>query len=198
MSRTADQQPNPVHPRVRPAHTRAYLVAQVFESGLRCDEGEDNTIPFRTWKDFQYAFNKHFYPKNAQQEARAKMCQLKHDGNIIEYVRKFTKLKLQLPSLSEDEGYFDFTNGLQKWARIELERRDVTSFSRALTVAETLAPYENKKSEPTKPKPMFKGNWGYDKDKSVKHGTGKPSGGNGKPHREFIRKSWEKSNETFH
>ncbi|KAL4342172.1 hypothetical protein GQ457_08G028120 [Hibiscus cannabinus] len=154
-----------------------------FTWGLeQCDEGEDNTVPFKTWKDFQFAFKEHFYPKNSQQEARAKMRQLQHDGTILEFVRKFTELKLQLLSLSEDEGYFDFTNGLQKWARMELEHRDATDLSKALIIAETLAPYENKKSEPTKPKPKFKGNWGGDKDKSMKNGFRKPSGGNGKPH----------------
>ncbi|KAL4301786.1 hypothetical protein GQ457_10G014340 [Hibiscus cannabinus] len=78
----------------------------------KSNEGKDNTIPFNTWKDFQFAFKEHFYPKNAQKEAWAEMRQLKHDGNLIEYVRKFTELKLQLLSLSEDEGYFDFKNGL--------------------------------------------------------------------------------------
>ncbi|KAL4368760.1 hypothetical protein GQ457_05G024170 [Hibiscus cannabinus] len=150
--------------------------------------GEDNTIPFKTWKDFQFAFKEHFYPKNAQEDARAKMRQLKHDGTILEYVRKFTELKFQLPSLNEDEGYFDLKNGLQKWARLELVRREVTDTSKALIVAE----FENQKSEPTKPKAKFKGDWGGDKGKLVKNGSGKPSGGNGKPHREFIRKPWEK------
>ncbi|GMJ01235.1 hypothetical protein HRI_003792700 [Hibiscus trionum] len=60
----------------------------------RCDEGEDNTIPSKTWKDFMFEFKEHFYPKNAQHEARLKMRQLKHDGTITEYVRKFTELKL--------------------------------------------------------------------------------------------------------
>ncbi|KAL4325712.1 hypothetical protein GQ457_11G032710 [Hibiscus cannabinus] len=155
---------------------------------VRCDEGEDGTIPFKTWKDFHFAFKEYFYPKNAQEDARAKMRQLKHDGTILEYVRKFSELKLQLPGLSDAEGFFDFKNGLQKWARLELARRDVTDLAKALSVAASLVEFENQKSEPFKPKPKFKGNWGGDRDKFVKSGSGKPSISSGKPHREFICK----------
>ncbi|GMJ13797.1 hypothetical protein HRI_005048900 [Hibiscus trionum] len=127
------------------------------------DEEEYDTLPFKTWKDFQYEFKKHFYPKNAQQEARLKVRNLKHDGTILEYVRKFTELKLQLSSLSEDEGYFDFMNGLQKWAKMELRRMEDKDLSSALSTTEDIAEFENRKPESSKPKLKFKSSGGGDR-----------------------------------
>ncbi|GMI72874.1 hypothetical protein HRI_000956700 [Hibiscus trionum] len=128
----------------------------------RCYEEKGKYIPVETWEEFQVEFNGQFYPNNAQHDARAKLRQLRHEGSIPEYVREFIELKLQIPNLSEDEGFFTFMNGLQRWAQMELERRGVEELSKALTVAESIAWYEVGKSKSDRPR--GKDNGGGDED----------------------------------
>ncbi|GMI79779.1 hypothetical protein HRI_001647200 [Hibiscus trionum] len=128
----------------------------------RCSEEKGKNIPVETWEEFQVEFKGQFYPTNAQHDARAKLRQLRHEGSIPEYVREFIELKLQIPNLSEDEGFFTFMNGLQRWAQMELERRGVEELSKALTVAESIARYEVGKSKSDKPR--GKDNGGGDED----------------------------------
>ncbi|GMI78279.1 hypothetical protein HRI_001497200 [Hibiscus trionum] len=128
----------------------------------RCYEEKGKDIPVETWKEFQVEFKGQFYPTNAQHDARAKLRQLRHEGSIPEYIREFIELKLQIPNLSEDEGFFTFMNGLQRWAQMELEWRGVEELSKALTVAESLAGYEVGKSKSDRPR--GKDNGGGDED----------------------------------
>ncbi|KAE8674458.1 hypothetical protein F3Y22_tig00111754pilonHSYRG00072 [Hibiscus syriacus] len=72
--------------------------------------GDDTTKVFReynpigTWEEFVIELKEHFYPKNAVLEARAKLKQLRYDRSILEYVKNFTEIKIQIPDLGESEG----------------------------------------------------------------------------------------------
>ncbi|PKI61780.1 hypothetical protein CRG98_017830 [Punica granatum] len=65
--------------------------------GARVAKDVDNFI----WKD----------------EARAKLRRLEHKGELREYVRQFTELMLQIPSLTDKEAFFQFMDGLKPWAK---------------------------------------------------------------------------------
>ncbi|KAL4347703.1 hypothetical protein GQ457_17G004460 [Hibiscus cannabinus] len=91
----------------------------------------------------------------------------------MEYVRKFIEIKLEIPTLGEEEGLFLFMDGLQIWANLELERRGVKDLSTALSASKSIAKFE-KRSESTKPKLKHKGNGAGDKEKKAKRNTDKP------------------------
>ncbi|GMI94304.1 hypothetical protein HRI_003099700 [Hibiscus trionum] len=116
----------------------------------RCSEEKSKDCPIRTWGEFQAEFKEQFYPTNAQQEAREKLHELKHEGSITEYVRQFTELKLQIKDMTEAEALFVFKNGLKRWAKMELKRMGVEEFSKAMTEVESIAEFEI--IETTKPR----------------------------------------------
>ncbi|KAE8689123.1 hypothetical protein F3Y22_tig00110943pilonHSYRG00133 [Hibiscus syriacus] len=80
-------------------------------------------------------------------ETRAKLKQLRHDRSILEYVKNFTEIKMQISDLGESEGYFAFMDGLQRWANMEIQRRGVTELSKALDAAEAITPFEVKNTD---------------------------------------------------
>ncbi|XP_039021247.1 uncharacterized protein LOC120153338 [Hibiscus syriacus] len=157
----------------------------------RCSERTD---PVGTWEEFVGELKEHFYPKNAVLEARAKLKQLKHDRTILEYVKNFTEIKMQIPDLGESEGFFAFMDGLQRWANLEIQMRGVKTLSKALDEAEAIAPFEIKKTDSHKPKPKPKGNGGGEKARGI---SNKPAGGNGKQNDrpKKLSNPWEKKGE---
>ena len=93
------------------------------------------------------------------------MQKLKHTGPISMYVDEFSKLMLQVDNMNSEDLLFNFMEGLQPWAQRELQRRQVTNISTALTKADTLV--EFRKGETSKLK----------KDGKSDHGKG--GGGKG-------------------
>ncbi|GMJ08073.1 hypothetical protein HRI_004476500 [Hibiscus trionum] len=79
----------------------------------KCYQYKDETILIKTWKEFQFEFKEHFYPKNTKEEAQEKLHRLKHDDSIWEYVNKFTELRLQIHNMSEVDALFIFKIMLQ-------------------------------------------------------------------------------------
>ncbi|GKG08366.1 hypothetical protein Tco_0334198, partial [Tanacetum coccineum] len=51
---------------------------------------------------------------------------------IREYVKEFTTLVLEILELSDQDSFFYFLDGLQGWAKTELERRRVQDLSTAI------------------------------------------------------------------
>ncbi|XP_039018028.1 uncharacterized protein LOC120149241 [Hibiscus syriacus] len=147
-----------------------------------------------TWEEFVGEFKEHFYPKNAVLEARSKLKQLKNDRSILEYVKNFTEIKMQIPDLGESEGYFAFMDGLQRWANMEIQRRGVTELSKALDAAEAIAPFEVKRTDSLQSRLKPKGNSGGEKAKGNFH---KPTGNHGKPNDrpKKLFNPWEKKGE---
>ncbi|XP_039038705.1 uncharacterized protein LOC120176331 [Hibiscus syriacus] len=143
----------------------------------RCNDVKRGNAAIETWVEFQVEFKEQFYPEYAEDEARSKLRHLKQEGSLREHVRKFVELMLQVPNLSEEDGFFTFMDGLKPWAKNELRRRGVKELSVALTTAESIIELGVKKVD-SKPKLKFRGSSG-DRDKASK--SDKDSSGNGKP-----------------
>lgn len=61
-----------------------------------------------------------FFPENVEILARQKFCELKHTGNIREYVKQFAGLMLDIHDMSEIDNVFCFVEGLKPWAKTKL------------------------------------------------------------------------------
>ncbi|GJU61059.1 putative retrotransposon gag domain, aspartic peptidase domain protein [Tanacetum coccineum] len=67
------------------------------------------------------------------------------------YVKEFTTLVLEIPELSDQDSLFYFLDGLQGWAKTELERRGVQDISTAIAHSEALIDFSTRR-ESSKPK----------------------------------------------
>ncbi|KAE8705397.1 cytochrome P450 78A7-like [Hibiscus syriacus] len=143
----------------------------------RCNDVKRGTAPIATWGEFQAEFKEQFYPEYVEDEARSKLRRLKQEGSLREHVRKFVEVSLQVPSLSEEDGFFTFMDGLKPWAKNELRRRGVKDLSTALTTAESVIEL-GVKSVDSKPKPKFRGSSG-DRDRASR--SDRDSSGSGRP-----------------
>ncbi|PKH61288.1 hypothetical protein CRG98_050278, partial [Punica granatum] len=65
-----------------------------------------------------------FYVEYAEDDAQDKLRCLEHKGDLREYVKTFSDLMLQIPSMDDKEAFFQFMDGLKPWAKRELQRRD--------------------------------------------------------------------------
>ncbi|KAE8707666.1 hypothetical protein F3Y22_tig00110378pilonHSYRG00130 [Hibiscus syriacus] len=79
-------------------------------------------------------------------EAWSKLRHLRHKGTLKEYVSRFRRLMLKVPSLTEEYGFFTFMFGLKPWAKKVLERRKVKELSKALTTAESIKNLESRRT----------------------------------------------------
>nr|GEW24303.1 putative retrotransposon Gag domain, aspartic peptidase domain protein [Tanacetum cinerariifolium] len=70
---------------------------------------------------------------------------LKQSGTIREYVKEFTTLVLEIPELSDQDSLFYFLDGLQGWAKTELERRGVQDLATAIAHAEALIDFSSRR-----------------------------------------------------
>ncbi|XP_022882220.1 uncharacterized protein LOC111399181 [Olea europaea var. sylvestris] len=110
-----------------------------------------------SWDDFKKELKRQFYPENVVYEARKKLRELKHKGTIRDYVKEFTTLVLQIPSMSDEDLLFHFTDGLQNWAKQELQRRRVKTVDEAIVVAESLTEFQ-RSTDSSKSSKSFKSN----------------------------------------
>ncbi|GKB11493.1 putative retrotransposon gag domain, aspartic peptidase domain protein [Tanacetum coccineum] len=99
---------------------------------------ERGTATIDTWAEFIADFKKQFYPENAKNKAKSRLHKLKQSRTIREYVKEFTILVLEILKLSDQDTLFYFLDGLQGWAKTELERRGVQDLSMAIAHAEAL------------------------------------------------------------
>ena len=112
---------------------------------------ERGTCTINTWADFVVELKKQFYPENAKNEAKSRLRKLKQSGTIRDYVKEFTTLVLEIPELSDQDSLFYFLDGLQGWAKTELERRGVQDLATAIAHAEALIDFGTRR-ESSKPK----------------------------------------------
>ncbi|GJY04097.1 ATP-binding cassette subfamily C member 8 [Tanacetum coccineum] len=112
---------------------------------------ERGTATIDTWAEFVADFKKQFYPENDRNEAKSRLGKLKQFEMIREYVEEFTTLVLEILELSDQDSLFYFLNGLQGWAKMELERRGVQDHSTAIAHAEALINFSTRR-ESSKPK----------------------------------------------
>ncbi|KAL4376298.1 hypothetical protein GQ457_02G009360 [Hibiscus cannabinus] len=130
-------------------HHNQIEMPETTVSDSECTDEKHGGTKVETWEEFQEELKAHFYPVYAEEEAQSKLRQLKHTGNIRDYVREFTELHLQIPDMTEKQALFTFRDGLKPWAKTELQRRGVTELSKALAAAESLTEFQ--KSESPKP-----------------------------------------------
>jgi len=107
---------------------------------------EKGLCTITTWEDFKKELKKKVYPENVVYEARKKLRELKHKTTISVYVRNFTILMLQIPNLTTDELLFYFIDGLQNWAKHELQRRGVKDVNEAISLPRTLSGIKGEKN----------------------------------------------------
>ncbi|KAE8696783.1 RNA pseudouridine synthase 2 [Hibiscus syriacus] len=93
----------------------------------------------------------------ARMEVWSKLKRLRHKGTLKEYVSRFRKLMLKVPSLTEKDGFFTFMFRLKPWAKKVLERKEVKELSKALTTVEPIKEFGFKKNKTSKAKPKVEG-----------------------------------------
>lgn len=72
---------------------------------------ENGACRIDTWDEFKRELKRQFYPENVVYEARKKLRELKQKGTISDYVKEFTTLMLQIPSMLKDVLLFYFIDG---------------------------------------------------------------------------------------
>ncbi|XP_039033835.1 uncharacterized protein LOC120169792 [Hibiscus syriacus] len=154
----------------------ATYITEDAKKRRRCNDVKRSTYAIATWKEFQAEFKEQLYPEYAEYEAQSKLRRLKQEGSLREHVRKFAEVNLQVPSLSEEDGFFTFMDGLKPWAKNELRRRGVKDLSTALTTAESVIEL-GVKSVDSKPKPKFRDS-SSDRDRASR--SDKDSSGSGR------------------
>ncbi|XP_028794242.1 uncharacterized protein LOC114749870 [Neltuma alba] len=117
---------------------------------------EKGTCTIDTWVEFKGELKKQFYPSNVEEEARGRLRRLQHKGSIREYVKEFTEVLLEIPDYPDKEAFFAFMDGLQQWAKLEIQRRGAQDLTTAISIAESLIEFK----KPEKPKPKDKGGKG--------------------------------------
>jgi archaellum component FlaC len=121
---------------------------------------EKGACQIDTWEMFKKELKRQFYPENVVYEARKKLRELKHRGTIRDYVKEFTTLMLQIPSMPDDVLLFYFLDGCAPWVRQELQRRGVKDVDEAIAVAESLTEYQRSTETQARTFKPTKGNFG--------------------------------------
>ncbi|KAF2313713.1 hypothetical protein GH714_012837 [Hevea brasiliensis] len=135
-------------------HAPLYLVdtAMVWWR-RRHGDMEKGLCTIASWDEFKRELKRQFYPENAAHEARARLRRLSHRGSIRDYVKEFMETLLEIPDYPDAEALFAFTDGLQTWARLEIERRGALDLATAISIAESLVEFqrsERSRSSPQK------------------------------------------------
>lgn len=126
---------------------------------------EDEGPSITTWEELKDEFRKPFLPADEKDDVRAKLRLHHKDGHIREYVREFYDLMSKIPKPSSKEALFSFMDGLNRWANLKLQRRDIQDIKIALLVSESLMEFKKKEGS---------------KDKGLRPPSGKDGGGKGK------------------
>ena len=105
-----------------------------------------------------------------------KIKHLRHTRSIRDYVKKFSSLMLEAPSMDEKDLLFNFIDNPQIWAEQELRKRGVSDLAMTMVVAKSLVDF--RRGESSKTKPPFKGSHakgggdkGYKSHGSTKEGS---------------------------
>ncbi|GJR59546.1 putative nucleotidyltransferase, ribonuclease H [Tanacetum coccineum] len=109
------------------------------------------TATIDTLAEFVADFKKKFYPENAKNEVKNRLRKLKKSKTIREYVKEFTTLVLEIPELSDQDSHFYFLDGVQGWAKMELERQGVQDLSTGIAYAKVLIDFSTRRDS-SKPK----------------------------------------------
>ncbi|GFZ17388.1 hypothetical protein Acr_26g0006580 [Actinidia rufa] len=89
---------------------------------------------------------------NSEHEARARLRRLFHKSTIREYVKEFSELMLEIPDMTEKESLFTFIDGLQSWAKLEVQRRGPQDLATAISIVDSLVDFQVGESSSSMPK----------------------------------------------
>ncbi|XP_070039884.1 uncharacterized protein [Nicotiana tomentosiformis] len=95
-----------------------FEVVKEDDEVVKCDDMEKGQCKIETQEQFKKELKKQLYPVNVVYEARQKLRELRQTATIREYMRKFTTLMLQIPSLFEEDSLLYFMDGLKNGAHI--------------------------------------------------------------------------------
>ncbi|GFY82732.1 hypothetical protein Acr_02g0009720 [Actinidia rufa] len=112
------------------------------------------------------------YPINSEHEARARLRHLTHKGTIQDYVKEFSELMLEIPDMTEKYSLFTFIDGLQSWAKLEVQQRGPQDLAMAISIVESLIDFKEGEFSAFMPK-FQKSN--HDKGGEDHEGEHKPS-----------------------
>ncbi|KAA0057412.1 uncharacterized protein E6C27_scaffold280G002880 [Cucumis melo var. makuwa] len=149
-----------------------------------------------TWDALKRELRSQFFPENVEILARRKLRDLRHTGEIREYVKQFAGLMLDIRDMSEKDKVFYFVEGLKSWARAKLYEQRVQDLTSAYAAAERLfdltsdsqdarrnqssSPRRNRDSRPSSPKAV---------------GGDKRSGKDHKPYQSTTENTWRRPND---
>ncbi|MCF8701922.1 retroviral-like aspartic protease family protein, partial [Corynebacterium sp. MC-10] len=110
-------------------------------------EIENGLCTIKTWQEFKAEFMKAFYPNNVAEEAKRRLRELRQTGSMKAYIKEFSTLMLQITDLPDSALKFFFMDGLQGWAKAELERRQVSTVNEAIAQAEALTDFKQDRGD---------------------------------------------------
>ena len=113
----------------------------------KSQEMKEGTCVIDTWEAFQRELKRQFYPENVAYEARRKLRELRQKSSVREYVKEFTTLYLMVPNLSGEDALYYFVDGLNKWAKTEIQRRQPRTIDDAIALAESFIDYSDRDAE---------------------------------------------------
>ncbi|MCF8704109.1 retrotransposon gag domain-containing protein, partial [Corynebacterium sp. MC-02] len=116
-------------------------------------EMEKGLCTIATWAQFRTEFKRAFFPNNVVEEARRKLRELRQTGSVRANIKDFTSLTFQIPDLTDEMSLFFFKDGLQSWAKAELERRHVTTLDEAIAEVESMTDFKHDKGKAKEHKP---------------------------------------------
>jgi hypothetical protein len=88
-------------------------------------------------------------PQNVQRQAYRMVSELKHTRALIDYIRTFQKLMLDVPNMSDENRLNWFIVGLQPWAQSEVERSNPETLEEAYMTTERLVDTPRKTFTPS-------------------------------------------------
>ncbi|XP_070026079.1 uncharacterized protein [Nicotiana sylvestris] len=132
--------------------------------------GED---ALETWAELKAAIRLQFFPENVEYNARRKLRELCQTKSVWDYVRKFSAVMLNIRDMVDKDKLFTFLEGLNPYARVELQRQRVDTLPKAIQAVECLGAYQMKAR---KDRPQLPARAGF---KGGQPSNGGPSGSGG-------------------
>ena len=93
------------------------------------------------WEEIKEALNMQFLRSNFVSNARQQLVLLRHTMPIMDYIKSFSALMLQIRSMREQDCFFAFTNRLKEWGsglKMSSPSKNVTTLVATCEVADHL------------------------------------------------------------
>ena len=89
-----------------------------------------------TWDKFQRALRKAFVPANADFHTRSVLRRLTQKVSLAAYIAQFQRLTLEVDSLSPEDLFHNFVDGLEPKIRDDVHKYNAKSLQDAITYVE--------------------------------------------------------------